>query len=135
MKPSLAAAAVLSCLLLAACARPTPYDSYFYAPTASEMEGDKIWVSARGNMYTDWETIEAFGMLKAAEATLENNHQSFKVIEAKTRDSFTTMHGYWQILRMQIQVFPEPGDTGADGERLDAREIIAELGPKHLPKD
>lgn len=89
--------AILGAAALAACAAPTPYQSgasggYGYEETA--IESDRYLVSFRGNSLTEREQVETFLLYRAAELTLEQGHDHFRIVRRDTeRDRRTVTTG------------------------------------------
>lgn len=79
-------ASVAACGFLAACASgaPTPYGPaaggpYGYSDT--QIEANRFRVSFAGNAGTDRQTVENFALLRAAELTLAQGGQWFRIVE------------------------------------------------------
>jgi len=79
--------AAAGAVALAACATPTPYqaaDGTRYGYSEQRIESDRYRVSFSGNSLTDRETVETYLLLRAAELTLQNGEESFRVIQRAT---------------------------------------------------
>ena len=94
-------AAFVGALALAACASPTPYqvaqDDGGFGYREQAIERDRFLVSFRGNSLTDRETVETFLLFRAAELTLEQGYDYFRLVRRDTeaeRRFTATSHGY-----------------------------------------
>ena len=81
------AATAAGALLAAACAEPTPYqptaEGGRYGYEETRIEDDRFRISFSGNALTDRDTVELFLLYRAAELTLEEGYDYFRVT---TRD-------------------------------------------------
>jgi hypothetical protein len=79
---------MLSALVLAACATPTPYQAatadatYGYSETP--IEANRLRIAFKGNSLTDRETVENYLLFRAAEATLAAGYDHFLVADRAT---------------------------------------------------
>lgn len=87
---------------LAACATPTPYQPAIDTPygfAEQRIEPDRYRVTFSGNTITDRETVENYLLLRAAELTLQQGYEYFRVVtrdtDAETRQYATSAYpGY-----------------------------------------
>ena len=79
--------------LLSACGTATPYGPALDGKGYSEQktEQDRFRVSFSGNSLTPRETVENYLLYRAAELTIENGHDHFRVVE-RDLESSTTYH-------------------------------------------
>lgn len=73
--------------LLAACAESTPYQPVGdgrYGYEQQRIETDRYLVSFTGNSLTDRETVEMLLLYRAAELTLEQGYDHFRVVRRET---------------------------------------------------
>ena len=80
----------LGALALAACATATPYQSVnaqtgdHYGFLDQQIESDRYRISFRGNSLTDRSTVETYLLYRAAELTLTNGYDYFRMIDSDT---------------------------------------------------
>lgn len=112
-------------LVLAACA-PVTYQGHDQSPTASAIGPNQYRIYVEGNRRNHRQEIEAFGLAKAAETTLENEHAYFKVLS----DRFQSRIGVepYYIFTLEIETFAA-GDVPEDGEGyIEAEPIASRFG-------
>lgn len=84
------AAMALGAAALAACATATPYQqanapgSNSYGFSEQRIESDRFRVSFSGNSLTDRETVEAYLLYRAAELTLMEGYDYFRLVDRDT---------------------------------------------------
>ncbi len=113
-------------LVLAACA-PVTYEGHDQSPTASAIGPNQYRIYVEGNRRNNRQEIEAFGLAKAAETTLEKQHAYFRVLSDRFR-SRTGQEPYYTFT-LEIETFAA-GDVPEDGEGyLEAEPIASRFGP------
>ncbi|MEL6380221.1 MAG: hypothetical protein AAFQ29_10675 [Pseudomonadota bacterium] len=91
-------AAMVGCLVLAACVTSTPYgpaDRTGFGYSDQKIDSNRFRVTFRGNSSTDRETVENFLLFRAAELTVQNGFDHFIVVENDTeaRSYFRSLYG------------------------------------------
>ena len=113
-------------LVLAACA-PVTYQGHDQSPTASAIGPNQYRIHVEGNRGNNRRQVEAFGLAKAAETTLEKQHAYFKVLKDSFRSTTRQEPNYTFIL--EIETFAA-GDVPEDGEGyIEAEPIASRFGP------
>lgn len=113
-------------LVLAGCA-PVTYQGHDQSPTASAIGPNQYRIHVEGNRRNNRQEVEAFGLAKAAETTLEKQHAYFKVL----KDSFrsTTSQEPYYTFTLEIETFAA-SDVPEDGEGyIEAEPIASRFGP------
>ena len=159
--------AALALTLAAACAGPTPYQPATKRDgfADSRIEGDRYRVTFRGNSLTSRETVETYLLYRAAELTLAEGRDWFRITHSglDTDTSYRTygapvFHQPFFFRHRRHGLFGDPffspfysfdrtsrpiksyeayasikiygGETPDADDAYDAREVIANLGPK-----
>ncbi len=161
--------AALAAFLLAACVGPTPYQPAVKRDgfAESKIEGDRYRVTFRGNAQTSRETVETYLLYRAAELTLAEGRDWFRIThsgldtdtEYRTYGSpfvyqpfllrprrygyfgdpfYSPFYGYDGVRTRPIRRYEayatiriyDGEKPASDDKAYDAREIIANLGPK-----
>lgn len=110
---------------------------------AARIDADTFQITARGNAFTDPDTIQRFALRKAAEETIANGYDVFEVVSARDRSRTgrhssaygTARGGYvvawgsgWDIIKpgetvlIKMRRGPKPSDAPAGV--FDAREVL-----------
>lgn len=87
MKRTLIASALGSLLLVGACATATPYQSAANTDRGyidQQIENDRWSVSFSGNSLTDRRTVETYLLYRAAELTVQEGFDYFRVVQRQT---------------------------------------------------
>jgi len=73
-------------LLLAACAKPTPYQPVFdgYGFSEQRIEDNRFRITFRGNSVTPEQVAEDYMLYRAAEITRRNGYDYFEIADQKT---------------------------------------------------
>lgn len=83
--------------VLAACATATPYQPLQRSGTTtggwseSRVEADRFRITFAGNSLTDRETVEGYLLFRAAELTVQNGYDGFKVADRDTDKKVRTV--------------------------------------------
>lgn len=113
-------------LVIAACA-PVTYEGHDQSPTASAIGPNQYRIYVEGNNRNNRRQIEAFGLAKAAETTLEKQHAYFKVLSDRFRSVTGQQPNY--TFTLEIETFAA-GDVPEDGEGyIEAEPIASRFGP------
>ncbi len=113
-------------LVLAACA-PVTYEGHDQSPTASAIGPNQYRIYAEGSRRNNRKQVEAFGLTKAAETTLENQHAYFKILESNFR-SRSGQEPYYTF-ELRIQTFAALDIDADDESYLEAKPIASKFGP------
>ena len=143
MKPMLT---VSLCLALVGCATPYQEMGALGGVRAVRITDDTAQVTASGNAYTDPDTVQRYALRRAAEETVADGYDLFRISSDADRTSVgSASYGYatggrysvWgsafsmpivkpgQSLMIKMVKGPRP-DPMPDGE-FDAREVLAHL--------
>ena len=96
---------VIAAIGLAACSTPpTPYQAEAENGGYSEqrIEGNRYSVTFKGNNATPRDTVEEFALYRAAEVTLENGHDYFKVVSREIEPVVERVSGVYPSLGIGI---------------------------------
>ncbi len=94
--PGRLALALTASLWLAGCSvAPTPYQALGENGGYSEqqIENNRYSVKFTGNQSTPRDTVESYALFRAAEVTLENGHDYFKVVSREVEPVVTSVRG------------------------------------------
>ena len=83
-------ASVAVCLAISACATPYGEMGLMGGVSAQRIDETTFEVSARGNGFTDQETISHFVLRKAAEETVADGYDLFMIVDSRDRSHFST---------------------------------------------
>jgi|GEM_PF-1571797 len=148
MKLSSIAVAVLAMMMLAGCATPYQEMGLLGGVSATQITKDTFQITARGNGYTDADTVERYALRKSAETTLASGFDLFLIGGDKNRSTSMRMSsgyaygGYnwasgWgfsqELLKpgqtLMVKMFrgelPDPAPPGM----FDARDVLSHLAP------
>ncbi|WP_374658513.1 hypothetical protein [Phenylobacterium sp.] len=84
--------AVIACSALAACATPYQEMGLLGGVQASRIDETTVQISARGNGYTNAETITRHALRKAAEETVAAGYDGFYIASAQDRTRHMTQY-------------------------------------------
>lgn len=120
--------------LLSACVTPYQSEGYGGGFTDSPLGGGKYRVDVRGNGYSSLKHVQDMALVRAADLTVRQGHNYFVILEA-ARDTHSKMafgkdggHSYDnQYSALTIKMVPDK--EAAKEQALNARAILAELGP------
>ncbi len=89
-------AAMFIALLVAGCATPTPYGPAVEGKGYSELqtENDRFRVSFSGNSLTPRETVESYLLYRAAEITLQQGYDRFRIVERDVESKTSYYNNY-----------------------------------------
>jgi len=142
------AAAIAALLMLAGCATPYQEMGLLGGVAATQISKDTFQITARGNGYTDADTIERYALRKSAETTLGAGFDLFLIGGDKDRSTSMRMSsgyayggynwasgwGFSQDLlkpgqTLMVKMFrgelPNPAPPGM----FDARDVLSHLAP------
>ncbi len=140
MKNLIILAAALS---LSGCATKYQEMGFTGGVQANRVTSDTAQISARGNGYTDPDTIQRYAMRKAAETTLDAGFDLFEIMTTSDRSSTGragsayASNGYifgssWDILKpvetFMIKMRKGQLPTDAPANWFDAHEVVKFLG-------
>ncbi len=136
-------------LALAACATRYQEMGATGGVTAAPITDDLVRISARGNLYTDTNTLQDFVLFKAAETTIAAGRTHFVVVGKEGsggRGGLTSpaaLGGGERIGTglltpikrdpredLMIRLLPKDADPEERAQALDARQIVANVGPR-----
>lgn len=144
---------VVACGALTACATPYQEQGFLGGVHATRVDETTVQIAARGNAYTDADTINHYAIRKAAEETLADGFDLFLIVNAAdrtrqgsfvTNGSATTNTSYFAGTATsqttynpgQVVNFVKPGETmtiklfkgakpaNAPSNLFDAREVL-----------
>ncbi len=89
-------AVVFIALVVAGCATPTPYGPALDGKGYSELqtENDRFRVSFSGNSLTPRETVESYLLYRAAEITLQQGYDRFRIVERDVESKTSYYNNY-----------------------------------------
>lgn len=89
-------AVVFIALVVAGCATPTPYGPAIDGKGYSELqtENDRFRVSFSGNSLTPRETVESYLLYRAAEITLQQGYDRFRIVERDVESKTSYYNNY-----------------------------------------
>lgn len=89
--PALAALLLLTAVLAVGCAKPTPYQARGpdgmgprYGYDEQKLAEDRYRVTVSGNEVTSRDTVENYLLFRAAELTLHEGYEAFRIVERDT---------------------------------------------------
>lgn len=142
MRIAFAMTAALSAFLLVGCA--TPYQSMGLTGgvAARQISSDTAQITARGNAYTDPDTIQQYALRKASETTINAGFDTFEILTDADRSlhgaagSAYGNNGYafgssWQMIKpgetFMIKMRKGPLPSDAPANMFDAHDVLAHL--------
>lgn len=134
---------------LAGCATPYQEMGFTGGVQATQITGDTFQVTARGNAYTDADTIQRYALRKSAEQTLQRGYDLFLIGGAEDRTQFGTQSfatanstGWgsawgtgtsWQLVKpgqtLMVKMLRYPPPDPLPPGMFDAREVLSFLTP------
>ena len=116
----------LAALLVVAACAPVTYEGHDQSPTAAAIGPNQYRIYVEGNRRNNRQEIEAFGLAKAAETTLEKQHAYFKLLSDRFQ-SRTGQEPYYTFT-LEIETFAA-ADVPEDGEGyIEAEPIASRFG-------
>lgn len=142
---------MMAAAMLAGCA--TPYqDMGMRGGVAAAPITDDLWrITARGNLHTGAETIQDHVLLKAAETTLAAGRSHFVIVGKSSSSTHVgglyggltlgtgseqSGYGLFSANRreigedLMIRLLPKTASAQEKAEALDARQLVANIGPR-----
>lgn len=121
---------LVALLALSACGipfEPVTYEGHDQSPTASAIGPNQYRIHVEGNTRNNRREVEAFGLAKAAETTLDKQHAYFRVLKDRYQSRTTQEPNY--IFTLEIETFAA-ADVPEDGEGyIEAEPIASRFGP------
>ena len=84
--------AAINCSVLAACATPYQQMGLMGGVQASRIDETTVQISARGNAFTDADTVSRYALRKAAEETVADGYDGFYVVSDQDRSRHGTIY-------------------------------------------
>jgi len=139
--------------VLAACATPYQEVGTLGGVGATHISSDTVQITARGNGFTDPDTIQRYALRKAAEETVASGYDLFSVsgdADRTDKQVYTTAYDTrsWhsaslfgtsfaitkpgQTLLIRLSKYPKPDPMPAN--MFDARDVLQHIGGDYVPK-
>lgn len=140
--------------ILAGCATPYQEMGLTGGVSATQITSDTVQIIARGNGYSDPDTIQRFALRKAAETTVAAGFDVFFISDQANRSQRgTESFGYatggygglwgsgtsWEVIKpgqtLMVKMLRYPAPSPMPPGMYDAREILKFLAPPIVGKD
>lgn len=144
--------ACVAALALASCATPYQDMGFLGGVSATRIDSTTVQVTARGNAYTDADTIQRYVLRKAAEETIAAGFDGFEMSSSRDRSrtgrvgsTVVTGSGYgafatnssWQVVKpgesVMVRMFKGPKPADAPLGVYDAREVLRYMTESYTP--
>lgn len=128
--------AVLGLLTLCAACAPSSYEGNFFiaGPQSRALGEDKFEIIASADTFADESIVEEYGLLKAAQTTVEFNKDVFRILSANL-EQLNPNRGHSRLglgyrITMVIETALERDIEGEAEDYYSAHELIETLAPK-----